>query len=613
MLQVLRDRSRGRLVRLFLVLSALSFVAFYIVEAARNYHASRPVAKIGKKSIGFDYYLYQVQRTIQDIRSKNSKVTADDLKRMNIFQNVLDEQIKELVISQELENHKLFVPDNMLQSVVHSLPLFHKEGKFDESLFQNYLQASRTSEMEFIGRIKRHLLLQQIMQPLGEKIILPDTYLQTLLRILFTPHHFKVMKIDFNQMHIDQNPNEDDLLETYQKNKEKYQVPESRQISFLSFKSSDLIKKIPVSEDEIKHAYEENKDKFKEAEKRSIHQLTYPTQSMAKMACDYLKTGDLSTVFISVPGGQYKNLGTLTKDKAPQTFAHILFDPKVKRTAPPLQTPEGYVVFYIDSIQKARTLKFEEVHAKLLQEIRLEKSTDFVGNFRNTLEDKLGAGISLEQVAEESKVILIKKTVRQKQNNLKEFEKNGELEEEIFRLQKAQVSPVLELDSGLFYVVRVDSIKNAYTPKLKNIKKRVHDDWITSKKKKEAKLYASKMQKITLKDIKEPQFPLEPQIIRSIDVLTGQVKNLPEYSVRQMLSLSPQKAVTFEATDKETLYVVWYEKSDHLKKLPKEAKEIGKKLKDMIDTEALILRAMEGQYEKKIYPNAMKDAKDFFK
>lgn len=610
MLRALRDRSGKWFFRLLFILIAFSFVAMGIIEAIRNYHAARPVAKVGQKTVGFDGYYYTLQKMIHNIRSKEPSTTVKDLHRMNVFQNVLDEQIQELVIQQELDNYHLIVPEGMLKATVESLPFFHQDNQFQVGLFHRYLQAIGISEGEFLKRVNRQLLLQQLLKPLGDGIHLPQSYITELMRILYTPHHFQVITIPFS-LKIDKNPTEEDLKVTHQKNSSQYRIPEKRHVRILSFTASDLIKSIPISEDELKSLYHQNKRQFIEPEQRHVHMLVYPTKMMAQMACDHLKKGDLATVLIKAPGGSYKDLGVITAEKAPKEFQHILFTVKHTGALPvvSLKNQEGFALFYIEKINAAYTKSFEEVKKHLKREMQLERSSEFIDKKRNRIEDDLGAGIAFEKIAQKHTLSLKSYALNQKGDGLNGVTESAQkaLTEEIFQASASQVTPILEIISGEFYIVQIDKIISARVPPLAEIKKHVVHDWKFDQQKKKALSYAEDFSKKTFGALKT-SFSAKNITIRQVDLLTGQFKLFPDHFIKRIFALHKNKSAYF-LSDKEA-FVVWYEKSDQIKSLPKDSGDFLNKIKELFekDKESLILSAMQKNHTVEIYKDVLEEA-----
>ena len=161
----------------------------------------------------------------------------------------------------------------------------------------------------------------------------------------------------------------------------------------------DLSKKIKVEESDIKSFYDKNKNKFKSAPKLKASHILVKTLDEANAIIKELsKSSNMKKDFTAMAktkstgpsGANGGELGWFTKDKMVPEFSNAALQLKKGTiTKTPVKTQFGYHIIYLDDKNSASVMGYNEVRAKLHQDLLQQKFTKTVQNKASELKKKL--------------------------------------------------------------------------------------------------------------------------------------------------------------------------------------------------------------------------------
>ena len=86
-----------------------------------------------------------------------------------------------------------------------------------------------------------------------------------------------------------QKPSETIIKDFFERNKNKYKIPQTRKVQFIEIKPSDFQKNVNVTEEELKNKYNIDKSNYISEEKREILQITTQNETDAKKFVNEIK------------------------------------------------------------------------------------------------------------------------------------------------------------------------------------------------------------------------------------------------------------------------------------------------------------------------------------
>ncbi len=504
MLQSLREQSGKWFVKVLFGAIIASFLVWGVGDVIHSYNALRPIAKVGKHAISYEEFAHALQQQVTQLQqAAKGRVSPEQLKQMGVHGHVLDKLVNQAILEQELIRSNLSVSDALVRHQVHSVPQFQHNGAFDKRLFEELLRHNGISEKKFIEDIRQSLLTQQLVNPLVKGISLPKSYREVIYQTLNEDRIFTVVRISNSKIKPSKKASDDDLKTSYNQNKEQYAVQEFRKVTLVLIDNKALMKDVPVTEEELKAEYEKRLANFSIPEKRFVKNLTYPTKALAEDALKSLQKGRLmSAVVRDVKGGDYADQGSVTKDQLPEAVADIVFALEAGQNSPIIETQFGSLIYQVSKIEPAYVKPLSEVQAQLEEEIRLQKSEDHIHQIKNRIEDALAAGSKLSDVAKEHHLTVetvsdldVKGLDTKDKPVLITLDKDAKklIIEQAFNLGEGSESSVVDANSMLSFIVRVEKITPAYVPEFADVKEKVRENWMTENKQKEAAETAHKI------------------------------------------------------------------------------------------------------------------------
>lgn len=162
---------------------------------------------------------------------------------------------------------------------------------------------------------------------------------------------------------------------------------------------ADLFKNVTVSEEEAREYYNNNTDKFVMGETVSAKHILVDDEKTAldiKEKLDYneITFDDAAKKYSKCPSKERGGtLGYFPKGKMVKEFEDAAFNAKVGELSDPVKTDYGYHLILVDDKVEGRTLSFDEVKDKLLNEIKEKREQEIYEKKYNELKSRMNVKI----------------------------------------------------------------------------------------------------------------------------------------------------------------------------------------------------------------------------
>jgi peptidyl-prolyl cis-trans isomerase D len=510
MMQSLRDQSGKWFIKVLFGAIIASFGIFGVSDLVRGYGAMKPLATVGKHSITYEEFSHNVhQQTARLQQAAKGKLRPDDLKQLGIHTQILEQLIDQSVIDQEVGRLKLAVSDSLVRNHVHSMRAFRNEsGVFDKDLFNQILHSNNLTEAKFLSEIRSSLLDHQLIGTLSAGVMLPKFYLEALFQGLEEKREFVSVSIPASKMTLKAEPTEEELKVYFEQNKAQFTIPEYRAISLLRLDPKAMQKNIVITQEEVAQEYERRKPEFTEPERRAVGQLTYATEKLAKEAVARLNVGrPMAAAARDVPGGTFKDLGTLTHNELPEKIVAQVFSLAVGKNTGAIEGALGWQIYQVSKIEPETTKSLEEVKVQVDTDLRSYKLGEYLHQTKNKIEDALAGGATLTEVTQTYGLVI--ETIPSVDNTgldaankpvlaMMEPELRSNVVEQAFATAEGMESPITEIKDGYAIIVRVDKALPSYVPEFSEAKSKVTKAW-TDEKRLQA---AGELAQTFIKDVK---------------------------------------------------------------------------------------------------------------
>ncbi|MBS4051770.1 MAG: SurA N-terminal domain-containing protein [Methylomonas sp.] len=265
MLLEIREKVQGVFASIILVLICVLFGLWGI----QNYLGGgkeTPEVTVGDKEF-FQRDLSQAyQQFAQNLAGM--KFDEDTLKKQALQKLIRDE-----VLLQYAQEQKLVVTDEAARDFIQSLEYFQKDGKFDKTQYQTLLGSQGMSSDEFVGRIKKALMMEQVQRAIVDSGFVTPAEVAAFYKIQNQKRDVEYIPVPLSVS--SQMPSEDDVTAYYQQHQEAYQTAEQVSIQYVELALDALADDVEVTEEQLKAYYEEQKAQFSNPERRKISHILF--------------------------------------------------------------------------------------------------------------------------------------------------------------------------------------------------------------------------------------------------------------------------------------------------------------------------------------------------
>jgi peptidyl-prolyl cis-trans isomerase D len=273
MLEAIRERTKGWLAKVILALITVPFALFGIDQYLQGAGSNVPIAKVGGDAIT----VQEFGNALQNLRNRLQSEGQTDmtiLDRPELRQSVLDKLINDRLLSAEVKRANFSISDEQLSHYITSMPEFGVDGKFSEELYYQLLTQNRLTLKDFESSIRQDLKAQQAREGFASLAYIPDSLVEQTLKAELQEREVSVAEIKTADYLAEVSIEPTQVQEYYEKNKDRFQVPEQVQLEFVLMSANTLLPTMQVTEEEIKKFFDDNADQFKgDEERRASHIL----------------------------------------------------------------------------------------------------------------------------------------------------------------------------------------------------------------------------------------------------------------------------------------------------------------------------------------------------
>ena len=304
MLDTFREHSKGWLAKLILAFITIPFALWGIDSYLQGAGSNVAVATVDGK----DITVQEFAGAMEDMRNQLQASGKNDpalLEDPATKQSVLNRLILKRLLDQEVRKANFKISDEVLSKYVMSLPEFHQDGKFSQELYDAILAQNNLTPTKFEARMRAELLSQVVRESIASAAVVPQSVADQILKAEHQRREVTVTDVNANDFVAQTKVDDAQVKAYYEKNKDKFRVPEQVKIEFAILSANNFIPAMSVDEEEVKKYYAENAAKFQGDEQRRA-----------------------SHILISFGGKTDEASKKAARDKAAAILAEVMKDPK---------------------------------------------------------------------------------------------------------------------------------------------------------------------------------------------------------------------------------------------------------------------------------------------
>lgn len=497
-----RNLSNNIFFKIFLGFLGLTFVMFGISGFILGNKGSW-IAKVGNKTISYDDFLktYQAQRE-SIYRSSPSKEVLKYLDSDQFKQDLVSRIISTNLIIALKNDYQIYPSaDLILQEIISSPALKGKDGKFNRALYQNFLISNNLTEKKHIEDISTQIAGSIIVQSFSADVPVSDKLAKALYKSHFETRNADIITINIKNVGEIKAPNDFELTDFFNKNKDHFALPEMRKVSYIMFDKSNLNEPIKVSEEEIAAEYKKNITDYQTPETRSFYQILFDDEKDAEEFLKSLKSfsnnpnANKADVFARLAMSKNKNknsilLEKISKKDLPAEIAGDAFALQKNQYSDVLKSKLGYHIFYLLDVTPITEIALDKVKSTIKTKLIADKEETHLQDQLNKIDEELLATKSLDKVAEKHHFSINKDLdkisaggLNTKQEAVVEIKNLDQFAQNAFSTSKGDVSRLFySKTNDKYYAILVEEIDASRQRSLSEVSVLATDLFIKEKK-----------------------------------------------------------------------------------------------------------------------------------
>lgn len=498
--------------KIILTITALSFMSLFGVSGYINTaNSNKPVIKVDDLEISQSEFNYLLQKELSKLKDTDTLDQEQaEARKAEISAELAKIKLDDLLLENTMKKYNVDVTDGLVSQIIQISPQFLNNGKFDREMYKWYLNRNNMSEQDLVAEIKRNIGRKILVETQVAGFNVPQVLQTQMQKVLGQRRTFKYIKLIANNAKIDRQPSKEELDQYYEDFNEEFRVPEKRDITILSLPLETIEKSIDVSDDEINTYYKEHIEEYEQPEKRHVLQLAFEDEESAKKAEAELAAKDFMAV--AAENGQSAedtDFGDVAKSDLSDELADVVFSLPKGQISKPENINGGWQILKVTDIIPASSTPRAQANAQIKKTIQEERAYDGSYELMTKLEDKLGAGATLQEIANSFDIALarvenltedgsfdsalIYSALKEAKNltedgssdavnaDIAELVKNKDVIDAAFSYNAGEVSQTIEGDDGLI-VVEINKIHESHIQPENDVIDKITALWKDSEK-----------------------------------------------------------------------------------------------------------------------------------
>ncbi|WP_158963988.1 peptidyl-prolyl cis-trans isomerase [Chachezhania sediminis] len=385
-------------------LLVLLFVGLAGFGATNFTGTMQTIAFVGDRTISIQDYARALQQEQQAIQAQTGQaVTMSQLQASGVDQQVLGRLIGLAAIDNEVSRLGISVGDDNLRKEILAIPAFQGvNGKFDRNAYNFALQQAGISESEFEDDVRIDTARTVVQDAVVSGVAMPATMTDTLLDFIASRRSFSFVRLGPDSLEAAvSDPSESDLQAFYDAHIDRFQLPETKQITYVMLTPEMVVDSIDIEEDALRRLYDDRAEEYLLPERRLAERLVFNDEAAANDALAQLEVGGTTFEQLVANRGlemEDVDMGDVTRDDL-GSAADIVFGADTGSVVGPVPTPLGPAIFRINGRLEARETPFEDVQDDLRSELALERAGRAIEARMDDMNNLLAEGMTLEELA----------------------------------------------------------------------------------------------------------------------------------------------------------------------------------------------------------------------
>ena len=483
MLQNIRDNLSSKTAMVILGTIVLSFV--FVGGASFTTLGSNYAAKVD----GIDISVNQFETAYRNQIQSNPQIAAlPEEYRRQVRSSILEQLIQQQVIDNYLAEAGFRITDEQLSEIVRQFPEFHVNGRFDRETYESILLTADMTPAQFESSQKLNLRRSQLQRSIRGTSVVPPSNYRRFLNLAFENRVVSTASISPASVADEIIVSEELIVAFYEENPTTFSLPESADVEYVEINRNAVAADVNVTEEQLNDSYELNKSRYQQDEQRQARHILIlfdDDENGAEAVANEVITRIRSGESFEVLAGQYSkdgatasnggDLGAMPRTQLPDALGDAIFAMQEGDVEGPVKGDFGFHVVRLDSIVDAGPLPFEQVRASLLTELQEEQADGLFLALERKLSDALFDATDIKSVAD-AVGAEVKTTASFERDSVAPFDGSQIAADAVFDptvLSGAAMSEVIGLDVNRTIVFSVSKHNEATLDTLENVREQI--------------------------------------------------------------------------------------------------------------------------------------------
>lgn len=359
------------------------------------------VARVGKEVITSDEYKslyqnYEKQISGSDASREQVKKLKYDLLNALIEQKLLFNLISELGLT---------VGEESIKNHIKNTKYFQNDkGEFDKNKFHETLNDLHMTEKEYIAKLEKVLPAMMFMTSLFKDnypVTFGERVDEQIYKSRYQTRVVDIVKITEDAVTNIPEPDDQALLDLYERNKSHFYYPEYRTAQYISLGQKYFEDQIKISDEEVDGIIEQQELK----DQRDVFNVIFSTKEEAETARRAFEEGKTSFEQIVGEFGKAKleetRVNNITKDFLPEDVREKVFALKVGEVSEVLASSFGWHIIKVESAHQISDEDLVDLKKDIKSVLTNQKSFERVNDFINQVNYKIYNGSEIEEILSE--------------------------------------------------------------------------------------------------------------------------------------------------------------------------------------------------------------------
>lgn len=364
------------------------------------------IVSVGSEGITETELTQQVNQQLNQARERQPELDIGTFFRGGAFEEIVRQLTALKAMTSFGREQGIAASKRMVDGEIASIPAFHGlSGRFDPQAFRAALQRENITEQQLRDDVAASLIQRQILLPVGGNAKVPVGIAQQYASLLLEQRTGSVGLVPSEAMATGAEPTQAEINAFYRDQQARYVIPERRVLRYAMIGPDQVKSAAAPTDAEIAAFYKANQARYAAQETRTLSQVVLPDQSAARALAariaggasfaDAARAAGFSAADTAIGEQSRAQLGNI----ASAAVAQAAFSAAEGATTQPVQSPLGWHIVRVDSINRTAGRPLASVRDEIAAQLAGEKAQQALGDLVARVEDALGEGSSFAEVA----------------------------------------------------------------------------------------------------------------------------------------------------------------------------------------------------------------------